>query len=343
MLQNFFRFFCVSKFVYNNEFCTFIEVMIFFLGNAFMLIWFWNGDVLHHFCGRVLKALPFLHFVFYITCIPLNIWHSRWIINLMKNLICFLGLLTLESWCCTWLQHRALLFPKHEEHFPGFKVFLFIFYTMLLATLLLPINSLRFSLRLKAVTGSFWIFFFRDWLTDSMFQLFRITLLMFGKNWLYAIVKGMSVLIGVPFLLLFIRSFLSNFSTVLMWLSNSAELYLCSRNRCLSSLQWCSESFNVIQIRLILSVWLYGILSLRISDVLNLHEGSSIGQFVFYIFWCKVYCSWYTPLSPKSLLFLIYTSVSKKFTVLDIHLCLQKGNIDFCNFVLKFNWVVSCV
>ena len=58
-----------------------------------------------------------------------------------------------------------------------------------------------------------------------------------------------------------IGSFLSSFSTVLMCLSSSSELKPCLRNRCLSSLQWCSKSFDVVQICLIRSVWLYGILS----------------------------------------------------------------------------------
>ena len=45
---------------------------------------------------------------------------------------------------------------------------------------------------------------FRDSLTDYIFQIFRIILLMFGKNQLYAIAKGMRVFIGLSFLLLFI-------------------------------------------------------------------------------------------------------------------------------------------
>ena len=179
----------------------------------------------------------------------------------MKNHICFLSLLTLENWCCCNLVagHSSAI-SKHEEHFLGFKVFLFIFFTMLFWILLLSMSSLKFLLRLKAVTGSFWKNFFRDLLTDSIFQFFRIILLMFGKNRLYVISKGMRVLYGLSFLLPFISSFLSSFSSVLMCLSNSSELYPCSRNRSLSSLRWCSKSFDDVQISLILSAWLYGIL-----------------------------------------------------------------------------------
>ena len=117
-----------------------------------------------------------------------------------------------------------------------------------------------FFLWLKAVTGSFWKIFFSNLLTDSMFQFFW-KILMFGKNRLNVIIKRISVLIGVSFLLPFISSFLSSFSTVLMCLSNSSELYPCSRNCCLSSLQWCLKSFEVVWICLILSASLYEILS----------------------------------------------------------------------------------
>ena len=128
----------------------------------------------------------------------------------------------------TWSQHRILLFPKHGEHFSDFKVLSSSFFIMLFSILLLPMSSLRFLLRSKALTVPFWNFYFRDFLTDSMFQLFRIILLMFGKNRLYVIAYVMRVFVGVSFLLSFISSFLSDFSTVLMRFSNSSELYICS-------------------------------------------------------------------------------------------------------------------
>ena len=102
-----------------------------------------------------------------------------------RKILCFLSLLALESWCC-------------------FRVLLVIFFTMLFSILLLPMSSIRFFLLLKAVTSSLWHFFFRDSLTDYIFQIFRIILLMFDKNQLYAITKGMLVFIGLSFLLLFI-------------------------------------------------------------------------------------------------------------------------------------------
>ena len=61
--------------------------------------------------------------------------------------------------------------------------------------------------------------------------------------------------IGVSFLLPFICLFLSSSPTVLMHLSSSTELYLCSRNLCLSYFQWCSKSFDVVHICLIRSAW----------------------------------------------------------------------------------------
>ena len=139
-------------------------------------------------------------------------------------------------------------------------------------------------------------------------------MLLFRKNRLYLIAKEMRALIGMSFLFPYISSFLSSFSTVLMRLSNSSKLYACARNRCLSSLQWCSKSFDVVQIRFILIAYFMESYLLMISDVLDLHEGSSADRFVFHIFWCKVCCSWYTPLYPVT-------------------------NTGFWNFVLKFNWV----
>ena len=152
-----------------------------------------------------------------------------------------------------------------------------------------------------------------------------------------------------------------SFSTALMCLSNSSELYP-SRNRCLHSFQWCSKClqscskclqwcskclqwcskclqwcskclqwcskclqwcskclqscskcFDMAQIRLILSAWLYRILSFN-----DFECSESI--------WRKIKA------------FSIYFGVI--FVVLDIHLCIQKRNTGFWNFVLIFNWVV---
>ena len=50
--------------------------------NTCMLIWFWNEEFLHHFCGCLVlcwkRSLDFLYIVFYVTFIPLIIWHTRW-------------------------------------------------------------------------------------------------------------------------------------------------------------------------------------------------------------------------------------------------------------------------
>ena len=54
----------------------------FSLGNACMLKWFWDEDFFHHFCGYLVVywkwSLPLLHIVLCITCISLNMWHTRW-------------------------------------------------------------------------------------------------------------------------------------------------------------------------------------------------------------------------------------------------------------------------
>ena len=198
----------------------------------------------------ILKSVSvFPTYCFYITSIPSSIWHM-WGNNSFREKSCFLSLVTLKvNVVVIWLQHRVLLFAKHGEHFPAFKVLLFILFAKLFSILLLPMSSFRFLLRLKAVTGSF------------SKLLFRIILLMFSKNRSYVIAKWIRVVIGVSFLLPLISSFLSSFSTVLMCLSSSPELNPYLRNRSLNSLRWCSKSFDVAQIRLICSAWLYGILS----------------------------------------------------------------------------------
>ena len=109
------------------------------------------------------------------------------------------------------------------------------------------------------------------------------------------ITKGISVVTGVSFLLPFISSLPSSFSTVLMCFSSSSELYPSSRNRCLSS--WSDAQSLLMLCRFVWFVvldWMeYGLLTM--SDVLNLCEGSSVDWFVFCISWCKVYYSWYAP------------------------------------------------
>ena len=160
-------------FVHNDERSMFIEVIIFF-EHVCMLKWFRNEHFLISFLflfSFILKRglCFFLHIVFYITCIPSNIWHMRWDNNFVKNVssMVFVSVdsrkLTLESWL---LQHReVLLFPLHGEHFPGFKVLPFVFLTMLFSILLLPMSSLRVLLRLATVTGPFSNFFqeFINW------------------------------------------------------------------------------------------------------------------------------------------------------------------------------------
>ena len=117
---------------------------------------------------------------------------------------------------------EVFLFPKHGKYFLCFKVLLFIFLQCCFR-----FCCCRWVLQIFVVFESwfFFEFFFRDSLTDSMFQFFRIILLMFGNNRLHVIAKETRVRIDLSF--------------------------------------------------------------------------SSADGFVFYIFWCKVCCFWYTPLHPK--------------------------------------------
>ena len=139
---------------------------------------FWDEYLLHYFCGYLVvywkPSLLFLHIAFYITFIPLNILQTRY-----KKLTSWRILYVF--WVCwllkvdvvvIWLQHRVLLFQKHGKHSPGFKVLLFIFFTMLFSILLLSMWSLRFLLSLKAATGLFWKVFFEGFVNRQYIPIF---------------------------------------------------------------------------------------------------------------------------------------------------------------------------
>ena len=53
----------------------------------------------------------------------------------------------------TWLQHRVLLFPKHGENFPGFKVLLFIYNAAF--DFVTTDEFLEIFVAFEAITGSF--------------------------------------------------------------------------------------------------------------------------------------------------------------------------------------------
>ena len=96
-----------------------------------------------------------------------------------------------------------------------------LFLTLFFSILLLPISSLRFLFRPKAVIGWELNFSFRDSFIASKFQYFLIILLMFGKS------DCKLMLMEHKFVLTFI-SFLSNFSNVDIWLFRRSYLYPCS-------------------------------------------------------------------------------------------------------------------
>ena len=133
------------KCLHNDEQCS--------SQNHISIIWFWVEDVLNNFCGYLAvywkQSLPFLPIVFYTTYTPLNIWHTHYNNKLREKC-----LLTLEIWCCYDLV-TAQIYSICKTRI-GFKVLLFIFFTMLFSIFLLPMSSLMFLFCLKAVTGSFW-------------------------------------------------------------------------------------------------------------------------------------------------------------------------------------------
>ena len=109
----------------------------FSLGNACMLIWYLDEDFLHHFCGYLVvhwkQSLYFLH-----NCFLHNENSIKYTTYALEQLTSWKVLYVL--WICwllkvdvvvSWWQHRVLLFLKHKEHFPGFKVLLFVSFMML--------------------------------------------------------------------------------------------------------------------------------------------------------------------------------------------------------------------
>ena len=114
---------------------------------------------LHPFSGYLVVYwkwfLLVLNIVLYKTSILLSMWNTRWNNYFRENSYMFFKFVdSLKvNVVVTWLQHRVLQFPKHGELFPGFKVLLFIFFTMLFWILLLLMSSLRFLLCLKAGNG----------------------------------------------------------------------------------------------------------------------------------------------------------------------------------------------
>ena len=108
----------------------FIEVMTFsFLGNACLLIWFYDEDFLHHFCGYSVfywkgSAFPTYCCLDHVNSIKYMTYALEWL-TLWKILCAFwVSWLLKINVVVTWLQHRVLLFPKHWQHLPDFKVLL---------------------------------------------------------------------------------------------------------------------------------------------------------------------------------------------------------------------------
>ena len=149
----------------------FIEVMIFLLEWSFLRWVFFTLFLWLFSC--ILKAVS----AFPTYCFLHNLHTIKYITNMMqkinfvKNVFWVCWLLKVDV-VVIWLQHRVLLFQKHGKHFPGFKVLLFIFFTMLFSILLLPMWSLRFLLSLKAATGLFWKVFFEGFVNRQYIPIF---------------------------------------------------------------------------------------------------------------------------------------------------------------------------
>ena len=146
---------------------------------------------------------------FFFLSEQLTSWNIVW-----DLLVCWLLKVDEEV---TYFQQSVLLFAEHGEHL-CFFIILSCFFALLCSILLLPISSLKFLLRLKTVTGSFWKISLNALFIDKMFQCLWTTLPIFGRDRLYFNTSGMFVCFEVVLSLSFKSSFLPIFSTTFICL-----------------------------------------------------------------------------------------------------------------------------
>ena len=101
--------------------------------------------------------------------------------------------------CCCWLlnlvvvftclQHIFPAFDLHGVHLPSFKVFRFLL-TLPFSIQCLPIISWIFLFCLNAVIGSFLKISLRFLFIYKIFQFFQMVLVIFDRNRLYVITRG---------------------------------------------------------------------------------------------------------------------------------------------------------
>ena len=89
----------------------------------------------------------------------------------------------------TCLQHIFPAFDLHGVHLPSFKVFRFLL-TLPFSIQCLPIISWIFLFRLNAVIGSFLKISLRFLFICKIFQFFQMVLVIFDRNRLYVITRG---------------------------------------------------------------------------------------------------------------------------------------------------------
>ena len=89
----------------------------------------------------------------------------------------------------TCLQHIFQAFDVHGVHLPSFKAFKF-FLTLLFSIECVPIIFWMVLFRLNAVIGSFLKIALRFLFICKIFQFFLMVLIIFGRNQLYVITRG---------------------------------------------------------------------------------------------------------------------------------------------------------
>ena len=101
--------------------------------------------------------------------------------NFLENLVgCYFSQVKEET-VFFFLQQGVLLLTKHGEYL-SLCFFPFCFFPLPYLTLMLPINSLKFLLRLKIVAGSVWQIILNDLFIDKILKYLRKNLVVFVKN-----------------------------------------------------------------------------------------------------------------------------------------------------------------
>ena len=169
----------------------------------------------------MLNGVPFYqHTVGCILCNPSDKWHilsHSLYYEISSKLFLFVGswiLLQFSLVCNIWFQH----FNCMVCIYPLLKFNL----TLAFSSQCVPRISWMFLFPLNAVIGSFLKISLSFWFTCKTFQFLLMVLVIFGRNWLYVITKGiLSDFFHVPFSI--IRSIEYIYISIYLYIANQEE------------------------------------------------------------------------------------------------------------------------